>query len=217
MSKIEPLNCRIEPLQQSHLLALETIALRGDLDASYTIIPSTPSAFRAYAADALALAYAGRAHVYAILQHQRVVGTTRLVLESWSSNPAHTAPAFMLQQFQAGEIGWTWLAPEVRGTGVNEVAKLRLLTQAFEELKLLRVCLKTDARNLRSRAAIEKLGAHADGVLRAHMCAADNHVRDSAFYSIVADEWPSTKAMLEKRIAEAEEAADAAPRTSRMY
>jgi RimJ/RimL family protein N-acetyltransferase len=100
----------------------------------------------------------------------------------------------------AVEIGYTWLAPWAQRTGINTQAKLLMLTHAFETWRVHRVRLTTDARNTRSRAAIERLGARLDGILRAHHAAYDGAIRDSAFYSILDTEWPSAKAALIGRL-----------------
>jgi N-acetyltransferase len=95
------------------------------------------------------------------------------------------------------EIGSTWLAREAWRTAVNTECKLLLLQHAFESLGCLRVQLKTDIRNARSQAAIERLGAVKEGILRAHMRRRDGTQRDTVMYSIVAAEWPAVKARLE--------------------
>lgn len=94
------------------------------------------------------------------------------------------------------EIGWTWLAPSRWRTAANSEAKLLQLTHAFDELGAGRVALKTDARNARSQAAIERLGGVREGVLRRHMRMADGFIRDSVYYSILRDEWPPIRARL---------------------
>lgn len=101
------------------------------------------------------------------------------------------------------EIGWTWLAKRVWGTGVNVETKLLLLTQAFEVCGCRRVEFKTDARNERSRGALDALGATFEGVLRKHMVVEHGAARDSAYYSVIDDEWPGVKAKLEQRLAAA--------------
>jgi RimJ/RimL family protein N-acetyltransferase len=98
------------------------------------------------------------------------------------------------------EIGSTWYEPEVWAGVVNPECKYLLLRHAFEALKFNRVEFKTDVRNARSRAAILKLGAMQEGIFRKHMVLADGHVRDSAYFSIIDDEWPAVKAGLEKRL-----------------
>jgi RimJ/RimL family protein N-acetyltransferase len=98
------------------------------------------------------------------------------------------------------EIGWTWIAPSRHRTAVNSEAKLLQLTYAFETLGAGRVALKTDGRNERSQRAIERLGAVREGALRRHMRLPDGYVRDTVYYSILADEWPAVKARLTQRL-----------------
>ena len=95
------------------------------------------------------------------------------------------------------EIGSTWLGKPWQRTGINTEAKYLLLRHAFEDLGAVRVQLKTDRRNLQSQAAIERLGAVREGVLRKHMLVRDGFIRDSVMYSITDDEWPSVKVRLE--------------------
>ena len=92
------------------------------------------------------------------------------------------------------EIGWTWISPEVQGTGFNKKFKETMLTYAFEELKIKRLEFKTDLRNTQSQKAIEKLGATKEGILRSHTLMLDGHRRDTVYYSILANEWPEIKA-----------------------
>lgn len=102
---------------------------------------------------------------------------------------------------RALEVGWTWLTPSAWGSGANTEAKLLMLEHAFERLGCLRVEFKTDARNARSRAALAALPAQFEGVLRKHMTMPDVGVRDSAYFSVVDDEWPEVRANLERRLA----------------
>lgn len=99
------------------------------------------------------------------------------------------------------EIGWTWLAPSAWGSGANVEAKLLMLEYAFETLGCLRVEFKTDARNARSRAALSALPAQFEGIMRKHMTVPDVGVRDSAYFSVVDDEWPEVRANLRRRLA----------------
>jgi RimJ/RimL family protein N-acetyltransferase len=142
-------------------------------------------AWPAYLADALAPEFVAWATVDAATG--RAVGSTRF---------GDIAP-----EHGRVEIGWTWIAPSHQRTAVNTEAKLLQLTYAFEELGATRVALKTDGRNLRSQAAIERLGAVREGVLRRHIRMPDGFMRDTVYYSILADEWPSVKARLEARLA----------------
>lgn len=98
------------------------------------------------------------------------------------------------------EIGGTWYRQDLWATDVNPTCKLLLLTHAFEALGAARVTLKTDALNARSRAAIAKLGCALDGVLRHNRLRADGTVRDTAYFSVLADEWPAAKRGLVARL-----------------
>lgn len=99
------------------------------------------------------------------------------------------------------EIGCTWYATEARGTAVNPACKLMLLRQAFETLDCARVTLKCDGRNEVSQRAIAKLGAVREGVLRKHRVQPDGFVRDTVYFSVIAEEWPVVRARLEARLA----------------
>jgi len=100
------------------------------------------------------------------------------------------------------EIGWTWLHPSAWGTGANAEAKLLQLEHAFDSLACRRVEFKTDALNERARKALEAIGATFEGVHRRHMLVRDGENRDSAWYSIVDDDWPETRSLLERRLSE---------------
>jgi len=95
------------------------------------------------------------------------------------------------------EIGWTWLGAAHRRTAANTECKLLLLAHAFDELGAVRVQFKTDARNLRSQTALERIGARREGTLRHHMVLPDGFLRDSAYFSVIAAEWPATRARLD--------------------
>ncbi len=103
-------------------------------------------------------------------------------------------------QHRGLEIGWTWLTPALWGTGFNYECKLLLLTHAFEKLHMIRVYLKTDENNLRSRTAIGKIGASFEGILRNHMIRDDGTYRHSAVYSIIESEWPEVKLSLKQKL-----------------
>jgi len=107
------------------------------------------------------------------------------------------------------EIGWTWLTPSAWRSGANVEAKLLMLGFAFEELGCMRVELKTDARNERSRGAMEALPAKFEGIFRKHMLMPVTGVRDSAYFSVVDDEWPAVRQNLEQRLAGAREVGSA--------
>jgi len=150
-----------------------------------------------YVDTAIAWRDEGTAEPFAIirLSDDAVIGSTRFWnLERWAwpeVYPRHgrTAP-------DVCEIGHTWLTASAIRTAANTEAKLLMLTHAFETWDVVRVCLHTDSRNSRSRAAIERLGAKFEGILRAHRLAADFTIRDSARFSIIASEWPEVKVRL---------------------
>jgi N-acetyltransferase len=126
----------------------------------------------------------------------RLVGCTRFDnLEYWDWDEGDDQP-------DVAEIGGTWLAASAQRTVVNTEAKLLQLTHAFEHWRVQRLFLKTDARNERSRAAIERIGARFEGITRNQMPAVDQPgPRDSAVFSIVPAEWPAVRAGLEARLA----------------
>ncbi|NNE27956.1 MAG: GNAT family N-acetyltransferase [Saprospiraceae bacterium] len=141
-----------------------------------------------YISTALKERAAGRAYPFAV-QHAvngQIYGTTRFGNISSVHNRL--------------EIGWTFLTPEVHGTGINTEMKFLMLTHAFESLKCNRVELKTDRRNLQSRKAILKLGAQEEGTLRSHTLMSDGHRRDTVYYSILQNEWSSIKEMLKQKL-----------------
>ena len=98
------------------------------------------------------------------------------------------------------EIGWTFVGAKWQRTAINTAAKFLLLEYGFERLNCLRIELKTDSRNARSRGAIARIGATEEGTLRRHVICADGHLRDTIYFSIVADEWPGVKARLQARL-----------------
>jgi RimJ/RimL family protein N-acetyltransferase len=150
-----------------------------------------------YIQTALTWQEAGSAVPFAILRIDdgSIIGSTRFWnIERWAWPQSH--PRHGRDFPDACEIGYTWLTRSAVRTAANTEAKLLMLTHAFETWKVLRVCLHTDARNLRSRAAIERIGGKIEGILRAHRIAVDCAPRDSARFSIVAEEWPEVKPRL---------------------
>jgi RimJ/RimL family protein N-acetyltransferase len=158
----------------------------------------------AYVDTALAWRDAGSAVPFAIVRVDDgvVIGSTRFWnLERWSWPQGH--PRCSRQLLDACEIGYTWLARSAIRTGANTEAKLLMLTHAFEAWQVLRVCFHTDARNQRSRSALERIGGKFEGILRAHRMAADYTARDSVRYSIVEAEWPDVKRRLRQLLDQA--------------
>jgi RimJ/RimL family protein N-acetyltransferase len=160
-------------------------------------VPQSRAQVKAYIETALAWQDAGKAVPFAIVRVSDgvVVGSTRFFdLERWAWPQSHAR--YGRSEPDVCEIGYTWLSRTAIRTAANTEAKLLMLTHAFEGWQVLRVCLHTDVRNQRSRAAIERIGGKFEGVLRAHRMAADFTARDSARYSIVAAEWPEVKRSL---------------------
>lgn len=187
---------RLEPLGAAHLDGLLAAARAEPAETfPFTVVPQERGALERWLEEALAAAAAGGALPFATLAAAdgRVLGSTRLANAErwgWPAPPPDPRP------LDALEIGWTWLARPAQRTGANTEAKLLMLRHAFGALRVRRVTLKTDARNARSRAAIARLGASLDGVLRCHLPASDGGPRDSAVFSILEAEWPAVEARL---------------------
>lgn len=129
------------------------------------------------------------------------MGSTRFWnMERWAWPPTHQR--YGRVHPDACEIGYTWFTHSAIRTAANTEAKLLMLTHAFEVWDVYRVCFHTDARNARSRAALERIGAKFEGILRSHRMAADFIPRDSVRYSIVAAEWADVKRGLSARLQE---------------
>ena len=206
MTAVEPIRLR-DDVVELHPLALEhvpgLVAAAGVARDTFglTRVPDGEDAMREWVAYALDEQSRGVSLPFATLDAKagRVVGATRFMsIEYWS----WPAPSPLQRAPEAGpdvvEIGSTWLSQAVQRTAINTHAKLLMLRHAFEAWEVRRVTLKTDARNSRSRNAIERIGGRFDGVLRAHMPASDGAVRDTAYYTILASEWPAVRAALEK-------------------
>jgi N-acetyltransferase len=199
---LEGRHVRLEPLGLAHAPAL-VAAANGPRDAyHFTLVPPDLAAMRAYIESARADEAAGRALPFATVSPAsgRVVGSTRfgnIELWPWPAGNVHQRGA---ERPDVVEIGWTWLAAAAQRTPLNTEAKLLMLTHAFETWHVHAVKLNTDARNARSRAAIERIGARFDGVLRAHRPAADGGIRDTAAFSLLETEWPMAKTRLLARL-----------------
>lgn len=194
---------RLEPLDHGHVDALVSAsAIDRSPDSSsrlyrWSPVPQGKDEAIRYVDTALEWLRAGTAVSFATVRVSdgAVIGSTRFFnLERWAWPQGH--PLHGRKTPDACEIGYTWLSHVALRTHANTEAKLLMLTHAFETWEVLRVCLHTDVRNERSRAAIERIGGKFEGILRAHRMAADFIARDSARYSIVASEWPDVKQRL---------------------
>jgi RimJ/RimL family protein N-acetyltransferase len=179
----------LEPLERRHEDALWE-ASRDPRTWTWLAIvqPADRAALRAWLEEALEAAAAGRERPLVTISHEGggVVGSTRYM----ALRPEH----------RSVEIGWTWLHPAAWRTGANVEAKLLMLRHAFERWGCRRVELKTDALNERSRRAIEALGATFEGVHRRHMLVRAGENRDTAWYSVLDDEWPAVRERLRARL-----------------
>ena len=192
---------KLVPLELDHAEALIAASSADPSLYAWSPVPQTREAALAYIETALAWRAAGTALAFATvrLADGVIIGSTRFFdMDRWKWPVGHER--FVLTTPDVCEIGYTWLAADAIRTAANTEAKLLMLKHAFETWQVLRVCLHTDARNLRSRAAIERIGGKFEGVLRAHRMAADFIPRDSYRYSITAADWPEVKRRLEGRL-----------------
>jgi len=192
---------RLEPLARGHIEGL-LAAAREDLGLyRWSSIPSSVMEMAQYVDAALAAREDGSALPFATVRNAdgAVIGSTRFFLiERWVWPAGH--PGASRPGPDGCEIGYTWLAASAVRSAANTEAKLLMLTHAFEVWGVYRVCFHTDVRNERSRAALARIGAKFEGVLRAHRLAADLTPRDSARYSIVGADWPEVKRQLRQRL-----------------
>ncbi|MEI6599866.1 MAG: GNAT family N-acetyltransferase [Comamonadaceae bacterium] len=189
MAYIEPVTLSgrgvlLEPLDLNHEAGLRAAAADGELwKLRVTSVPE-PEQTRKYIEDALAMREAGNRFAFAVRE-----ANTGTVLGCSSYHDIIPAVSRV-------EIGWTWYARRCQRTHVNSVAKLLLMTHAFETLGCQVVGWRTDNFNFASQAAIERLGAKKDGVIRGHALRRDGTVRDTVMYSMRSGEWPEAKAQL---------------------
>jgi RimJ/RimL family protein N-acetyltransferase len=180
---------RLDPIRPEHFEPLWQVAEDKEIwKWMLNEIPRKPEEFRSYFDPMLEAGRIGTAVPFAVirLEDEKVVGSTRLF--------DFRAPE------RALEIGYTWYGPSARGTAVNPECKLLLLEHCFEVLLANRVQLKTDERNTRSQAAMVKMGARFEGILRHFQARYDGWCRNTAMFSIIPSEWPEVKAGLEERL-----------------
>src|SRR5262245_52813387 len=179
---------RLEPLALEHLPGLCAVGLDEAIFRWFPVPAHTAESMRTFIEVALEGQRAGTALPFATIERVsgKPVGSTRY----GNIELAH----------RRLEIGWTWLAPAWQRTPLNTEAKLLMLQHAFEHLGCIRVELKTDALNERSRAAILRLGAKEEGILRQHIITSTGRLRDTVYYSVLDSEWPAVKAGLEEKL-----------------
>jgi RimJ/RimL family protein N-acetyltransferase len=216
---------RLELLERHHAEGLAAASAGNVALYQWSPVPQSVAEAERYIETALAWREAGTAVPFAIVRLDEagkfesvtgsapaetvgtrdgvIIGSTRFWnIERWAWPVGH--PRQGRSTPDACEIGYTWLAPAALRTAANTEAKLLMLTYAFEGWQVLRVCFHTDVRNLRSRAALERIGGKFEGILRSHRMAADFIARDSARFSILASEWPEVKQRLLDRLKSSE-------------
>lgn len=175
---------RMEPLTLEHLPALYEIGLHEELWRWTNAICTTEPALRAYIEEAIRSREQGTAVPFVTFDKvsNRVVGSSRF--------------GNIDSRDRRVEIGWTWITPSAQRSHVNSAAKLLMLTYAFEELGCIRVELKTDALNMKSRNAMLRLGCREEGTFRNHMITDAGRIRDTVYFSILEEEWPPIRERL---------------------
>ena len=185
---LEGRHVRLEPLSQAHHADLAAVGLDEEL---WRWIPTpvrTPQEMSGYIQTALEEQSRGVSLPFALIEKTsgRAIGSTRY----GNIDRAH----------HRVEIGWTWVAPPWQRTGVNTEAKYLLLRHAFETLGCIRVELKTDSLNERSRNAILRIGAREEGTFRNHMITSTGRIRHTVYFSILDSEWLGVKSGLQSRM-----------------
>jgi N-acetyltransferase len=185
---LEGLRVRLEPLAKAHLAGLAEVGLDEELWRWIPVPVRTVDEMAAYIETALGEQERGISLPFAIVEKAtgRAIGSTRY------GNIDRT--------HHRVEIGWTWVARDWQRTAANTEAKYLLLKHAFETLGCMRVELKTDSLNQRSRAAILRIGAREEGTFRNHMITASGRIRHTVYFSIIDSEWPSVKTRLESML-----------------
>jgi N-acetyltransferase len=171
----------LRPLAPSDKAELQAIGNEGSLWTYGLTDLSQPGELEKYIQKAIEARDQGVCAVWTIIDKQSnlVAGCTRLAEISWKD--------------ERGQIGWTWIGKDFQGTGLNKAMKYLILQYGFENLKLNRIELKADERNVRSRQAMKGIGAKEEGILREHMKIHTGYIRNTVFYSILRSEWPGIK------------------------
>ena len=185
---LEGTHVRLEPMSLDHLAGLTQVGLDAEIWRWMPMFVQSPQDMRTLIEEALVEAEAGTMVPFTTIELAtgKPVGSTRYLS--------------IVPQHRRLEIGWTWLAPAWQHSAVNTEAKLLMLQHAFEKLGALRVEFKTDALNEKSREALLKIGAVEEGVFRHHMVMPGGRRRDSAYYSVIEEEWPRVHQHLSTRL-----------------
>lgn len=185
---LEGKKVRLEPLASEHFPALLEIGKQKDIWTHLSIDGSDSALLEQELKSALLRKMSGEEYPFVIIDsiNNKVIGSTRF----YNIYPEH----------KKLEIGWTWYDPAYWATGYNTECKYLLLKYCFETMGAMRVQFQTSEFNLRSRAAIQKIGGKFEGILRKERLRSNGSIRNSAMFSIIDDEWPEVKKMLEGRI-----------------
>jgi RimJ/RimL family protein N-acetyltransferase len=180
---------RLTPMAMEHLAGLTDAGACEELWKWTATRADSPAEMEEYVASAIRDAAAGIARPFVTIDKASgaIIGSTRFGNIDRSNRRA--------------EIGWTWIRPEFQRTRVNTEAKYLMLRHAFEVWNCIRVELKTDALNEKSRNAILRIGAKFEGIFRQHMITSTGRLRDTAYYSIIDSEWPEVRERLLKYLA----------------
>lgn len=197
---LEGVAVRLEPMSEDHVDALCRIGLDPRVTRFMPSPPRTTDEMAGFVSDALCARRAGTAIPFVTILKDgcspgspgKVVGTTRFANIDSSSRRM--------------EIGWTWIGLEWQRTRVNTEAKYLMLRHAFETLECIRVEFKTDSLNMRSRAALLRIGATQEGVFRNHVITAEGRVRHTVYFAMTLEEWPSIRSRLERLLSRGDEA-----------
>jgi RimJ/RimL family protein N-acetyltransferase len=186
---LDGVRVRLEPMTLEHLNALEAVAFDDQIWRYMVTWVKNRDDLKNWVESALQAEQAGTVlpWVTVLKAQSRVIGSTRFM----DFDQAH----------KTTELGSTWLAPDFHGAGLNAEVKLLQLRFAFDELGLNRVALKTHHENLQSQAAMRKIGAIEEGTFRNHYVMPDGSARHSVWFSIIREEWPRVRSLLEERVA----------------
>jgi N-acetyltransferase len=179
---------RLEPMRPAHAAALLEAGRSGEIWEWMPTRPVTADTMDGWLNKAIQAESQGREYPFVVvrLEDDRVIGSTRYL--------------DVQEDDRTVEIGWTWYVPGAWGGVVNPEAKYLLMRHAFDDWRAIRVALKTDIKNVRSQAAITKLGARFEGTLRNHRIRPDGSYRDTVLFSITESEWPAVKLRIEQRL-----------------
>jgi RimJ/RimL family protein N-acetyltransferase len=192
---------RLDPMSMDDVEPLLAAATESRATYGFVLVPDSRPTMRGYVERALAEEARGESLPFVVRSAAGdVVGTTRFMGIDWWTWPC-APPEPLPVGPDALEMGGTWYAERVQRTAVNTETKLLLGTHAFEAMRVRRILWRSDVRNTRACAAILRLGASFDGVLRAQRPGADGTVRDVAYYSMLLSEWEDAKRRLAARLA----------------